>query len=149
MARVQQEAPPAGSAIVNVAWAGTGVFAALSIAATVFPDQLGTVSAGVSIAMFVAGCGCFLWAYALGVSRSREEVVSLAGLFFLAGTAPPDVAFRLRLALAAQVVVAVVTAAVRLYSELAFGVLAPLWGLGLMSLWGALHGRFPPRDTAA
>ena len=36
-------------------------------------------------------------------------------------------------------------AAVRPFTVLAFCVLAPVWGLGLITLWSARHGRFPPR----
>jgi hypothetical protein len=38
-----------------------------------------------------------------------------------------------------------VTSAVRPFSSLAFGVLVPVSGLGLMGLWGARYGTFPPR----
>ena len=50
---------------------------------------------------------------------------------------------------AAQAVVAVATAAVRPYSPLAFGILVPLWGLGLAGLWAARHGTFPQRKVAS
>ena len=33
----------------------------------------------------------------------------------------------------------------RPYGEVAFGILAPMYGLGLMSVWSAQHGSFPPR----
>ena len=40
---------------------------------------------------------------------------------------------------------AVATAAARPFTPLAFGVLAPMFGLGVMGLWGAKFGTFPPR----
>jgi hypothetical protein len=49
--------------------------------------------------------------------------------------------------LAAQVVVAVATAAARPFTTLAFGVLVPVFGVGLNGLWAARHGRFPPRPV--
>jgi hypothetical protein len=44
-----------------------------------------------------------------------------------------------------QVVVAVAVASVRPFTALAFSVLVPMLGLGLMALWAARHGRFPPK----
>ena len=83
----------------------------------------------------------------IAVSRSRTDAVSVAGVYFLADdVAPRPTRIRFRLALAIQVVVAIVTASIRLYTSVAFGVLVPMFGLGLMGLWGARHGRFAPRD---
>jgi hypothetical protein len=45
-----------------------------------------------------------------------------------------------------QVAVAVATAAARPFSELAFGVLVPLFGMALLALWSARHGTFPRRE---
>jgi hypothetical protein len=100
----------------------------------------------VDLVLFLAGCVIFLYAYLRGIGRSRDEGVTLAGLFFLAErAAPKPIAYALRLLLAAQVVVAVATAAVRPFSSLAFGILTPMFGLAMLALWGAVHGRFPPR----
>ena len=55
-------------------------------------------------------------------------------------------------ALGVQVVVAIATAISRTTTDgrtgstLAFGVLAPMMGLGLNGLWGATHGTFAPRQ---
>ena len=138
--------PVEGQTLVNLAWAGTGLFVASSTAAAIAPDALGLASAVVACVLFAIGCVAFLWAYALGVTRSRDEQVSLAGLFFLSGSAPRAVAFRLRLALAVQIVAATVTASVRPFTDLAFGVLVPVFGLGMMSLWGGRHGTFAARE---
>jgi hypothetical protein len=68
-------------------------------------------------------------------------------VFFLADrVAPARVTRALRLLLAAQVVVGVAAAAARPFTAVAFAVLVPMLGLGLMALWGARHGRFPPKD---
>jgi hypothetical protein len=140
---------PRGDGIVNAAFAGTGAFVALAIGAAAVPDRLGVPSAVLACCLFAAGVASFLWAYALGVSRSRDEAVTVPGLFFLSGSAPKPVAFRLRVALAVQVVVAIATASVRPYTELAFGILVPVFGLGLMGLWGGRHGTFGPRQGRA
>ena len=47
--------------------------------------------------------------------------------------------------LVVQCVVAVVVASVRLYSPMAFGILAPMWALGFTGLWVAAYGTFPER----
>jgi hypothetical protein len=148
---VPDDTPPdeeRGDGIVSAAFGGTGAFVGISTLATLAPDRLGLAAAVVSCALFAAGVASFLWAYALGVSRSRDEAVTLPGLFFLSGSAPKQVAFRLRLALTLQVVVAIATASIRPYTELAFGILVPVFGLGLMALWGARHGTFAPRREA-
>jgi hypothetical protein len=102
----------------------------------------------VSLGLFAAGTVAFLWAYGIAVQRSREAEIGIGGLFFLAGpTAPREVRRSLNLALTLQVVVGVATASVRPFTTLAFGVLVPMFGLGLNGLWGARHGRFGPRIT--
>jgi hypothetical protein len=107
------------------------------------------MAVAVDLGMFVVGAAVMLWAFLKGVDRSRHEVVSLAALFFLAeGAAPRRIALRLWACLVVQVVVAVVTALVRPYSSLAFGILAPVLGLAMLSLWGAVHGTFPRRPDA-
>jgi hypothetical protein len=134
-----------GSSIVNAAWAGTAVSAAAQIAATISPDLFGAVAAVLALALFAIGCAIFLWAYALAVARSRTDEIGIGGLYFLIGTAPKVVAFRLRLALVIQVVVAIASAAIRPFTSVAFGILVPVFGLGLCGLWGARYGTFGRR----
>jgi hypothetical protein len=137
----------AGDAIVRWDRWATVLFAVVSVGAAIVPEPLVWVSVPLDLALFVAGCVAFLWAYAVAVGRSRYEALTMGGVFFLGGdVAPPAVTRTLRLLLAVQVVVAVAAAAVRPFTPLAFSVLAPMLGLGLMALWGARHGRFPPRD---
>ena len=40
--------------------------------------------------LFVVGTGALLWAYALGVSRSRTELINVPGLFLLARPTAPE-----------------------------------------------------------
>ena len=137
-----------GAGTVNAAFAGTGALVVVAAAGAAAPDRLGEVTAVVSGMLFVVGVVAFLWGYATGVVRSKDEQVTLGGLFFLAGTAPRVIRFRLRVALAVQVVVAVAAAVARPYTAVAFAVLAPMYGLGLMSMWGARHGVFHPKTDA-
>lgn len=136
----------AGPGIVNASFAGTGALLVTAGLGVLAPDDLGTITAITAGGLFAIGVVAFLWGYANGVVRSREEKITLGGLFFLSGTAPPVVRFRLRLALVVQIVLATVAAAVRPYTAVAFAVLAPMFGLGLMALWGARFGTFFPRD---
>jgi hypothetical protein len=135
-----------GGGIVNASFVGTGALVATSVAAAVVPDTFGLVHAGLSVVLFVVGTGALLWAYALGVSRSRTDLMSVPGLFFLAGEAAPVSTRRaLRVAVAVEVVAVVAAASIRPYTEVAFGILAPMYGLGLMGVWGGRYGAFPPR----
>jgi len=138
-----------GAGIVVLSWAGTGVFAAVATVSTLLPDEAGTAAAIVDVALFAVGVVAVLWAYAVAVSRSRTDAIGIGGLYFLAGSAPRTVRDRLLGALAVQVVIALVSASIRPYTAVAFGVLVPMLGLGLCGLWAARHGRFPPRSAAS
>jgi hypothetical protein len=139
-----------GDGIIRVDVWGTSLFTLASVLAAVFPDALTVVSVPVALALFALGSLTLLWAYLAGIGRSRTQVVALGGLFFLGDdVAPARVRRALRALLAVQVVVAVAAAAARPFTELAFGVLVPVFGLGLMALWGARHGRFPAKGATA
>lgn len=138
--------PIPGAGLVNLTFVGTGLLVGTSAAAAAAPDTFGRAHAVVSCILFALGTGGFLWAYALGVSRSRDVLVNIPGLFFLAGdAAPAEVRRPLRVALAVEVVAVVTAALIRPYTEVAFGVLAPMFAMGLMGAWGGRHGHFPSR----
>ena len=136
-----------GAGLVLVSWIGTGIFAAAATIATLLPDEAARPAAVVDGALFVVGVVAFLWAYGIAVGRSRTDAIGIGGLFFLSGSAPRVVRIRLLAALAVQVVIAIVSASIRPYTAVAFGILVPMFGLGLMGLWGARHGEFPPREA--
>lgn len=131
-----------GTALINLSYAGTGVLALAGILGAISPDRWGGLTAMIAGVLFAVGVVGFLYGYAIGVVRSAEEKVTLAGLFFLSGTAPRVVRFRMRIAFAAQIVISTAVAAVRPYTSVAFAVLAPMLGLGLMAAWAARHGVF-------
>jgi hypothetical protein len=138
--------PGSRSLIVRVDVWATAAFTVVSVAAAIWPGAL-VAALVVDLGLFVAGSVAFAWAYLRAVGRSREEEIALGGLFFLSGdVAPVQVKWWLWGALAVQVVVAVATAAARPFSGLAFGVLAPMFGLAMLAVWGAAHGRFPSRS---
>lgn len=137
-----------GALLVQLSFVGTGALLVAAVVGVLSPDGAGVFTASVSGALFAVGVVLFLWGYAVGVVRSREEQITLGGLFFLSGTAPRIVRFRLRVAFAVQVAASVVAASVRPYTAVAFAVLAPMLGLGAMATWGARYGTFHPRDDA-
>ena len=134
------------AAILAAARWGTALFVAAAVAAATAPDSLGRPALVLDVVLFTAGVAAFAAGYLRGVDRSRREVVSIGGLFFLtAGVAPPPVRRHLLGALAVQVVAGLATAVARPYTDLAAGVLVPMYGLGLCGLWSSRHGSFPPR----
>lgn len=135
----------AGAGIVLVDFVGTAALLVACVAGILDPEAAGTFTVVVSGVLFALGVALLLWGYAAGVVRSKDEQVTLGGLFFLSGTAPPVVRFRLRVAFAVQVVLAVAAASIRPYTAVAFAVLAPTLGLGAMAAWAARHGTFFPR----
>lgn len=139
-----------GKGILDLTLFGTAALLVTSLSAAAFPDAFGVLHAGLSCVLFAVGTGGLLWGYALGVARSRTDDVSLGGLFFLsAPAAPVRVRRRFRTALTIETVVVVVAAAIRPFGVVAFGVLAPMFALGLMGVWGGRHAVFPPRPTKA
>ncbi len=143
----------APSGIVRLDVAGTVLFAASAIAAAVvFDDTFRVIGVVVALALFAIGVFAFLSGYWTAVQRSREDDIAVAQLYFFGGdTAPASVKRSMLLALAAQVVVALGTAIARSSTDghpgstLAFGILVPMFGLGLNGLWCARYGQFRPR----
>lgn len=137
-----------GAGIITASLVTTGAFTAAAIVATAFTDEVGVPVAIFDCVLFAGGVVVFVLALLRGLDRSRTEQVQIATLFFLTGdTAPRATKLRLLGAFAVQVVVALVSSSIRVYTEVAFGILVPMLGLGLAGLWGARHGRFPRNPT--
>jgi len=134
-----------GRVIVRAARLGAAVFTLSAVGAVVSTD-LRVVAFAVAMGLFAVGIGVFFWAYAVALGRSRTDAIGIGGLFFLAGgVAPPAARRGLLVPLIVEVATALATAGARPFTSLAFGVLAPLYGLALTGLWAARHGRFEPR----
>ncbi len=145
-ADLDDEPDDRGAGLINLAFFGTAAIVVTSVVATLAPEAFGRTHAVVSCVLFTVGTGALLWAYALGVSRSRTELVSIGGLFFLADDVAPAATRRaFRVALAVEVVAVVAAASIRPYTEVAFGILAPVFALGLMGMWSGRHGAVAPR----
>lgn len=137
-----------GRGLIRLAWIGTAITCVTSIVNAITGSRDAyALSAVPALVMLVLGSVAFLWAFAVAVQRSRAEAIGIGGLFFLSGCAPRRVQVEMMVALALQSVVPVVVATIRPFT--AFAVLAPMWTLGLMGLWGARHGTFPPRAGLA
>lgn len=130
--------------LVRASCAGTAVFTVVAFLAVAVEGAV-PLAVGVDIALFVAGTAVFLAALLRMARHSREAELTLPGVFFLQGSAPADVRRLLLASLATEVVVAFVTAGLRPYTGVAFGILVPIYGLALTGLWGATRGRFAAR----
>jgi hypothetical protein len=111
------------------------------------------VIAMVSLALFAIGVVTSLAAYVRAIDRSRVHEIGVANLFLLSGTTAPRAVKRAMLsALAAQVVVAIGGASYGFVglrdddlNPLAFGILVPMFGIGLNGLWASRYGSYGPR----
>ena len=134
--------------VVKPAVWGTAAFVVAAVVGIAAPDPLAVSIAVFDLLLFALGTLAFLRTLLTAAQRSREEELSVAGIWFLQGSAPKDVQTRLLGALAVQVVVGIGTAIAR-PDPLAFGTLVPVFGLGLTGLWAVRSGTFPPRRATA
>lgn len=146
--RIAVEGQP-GNTLLVADLAGTLVLVLVLVAAVVRPAGAGLAAAVVSLGLLLAGCGLFLWAYGVAVQRSRTDAIGIGGLYFLTGTAPDAVRRRFLVLLAVQCLAALAAASLRPFTAVAFGTLAPMFGLGAQGLWAARHGHFEPRSDGS
>jgi hypothetical protein len=136
----QAELP--GRRILWVSWAVNVVFAATAVPAALGVSALDDASIFVALAFFFGSL--VVWFYALGVAvvrSSRGDNVVVGNLFLFEGPVPKGVRWHLFGAFGVCLVITAATAAAE-----PFGVLVPMLPLGLVGLWGARHGTFPPRS---
>jgi hypothetical protein len=133
----------------------TVAFVVAVVVAIVGDDNRSTqvAIAVVSIVVFALGIATSLWAYVSALERSRTSELGVANLYLLTGpTAPSGVKLPMLGALALQTTAGVVGAAIGAsglqdgdLNPLAFGVLAPMLGIGMNGLWAVRYGSFGPR----
>jgi hypothetical protein len=133
-----------GRQVGQASWAGVALQALAALAAVAASWGRG-LHVLVCTALALGGVGAIVAAFLRAIGRSRAELVDVAGLFLLIGSAPRRTRRLLWGAVAASTAVGVGAAAARPYTSLAFGVLAPMWPYGMAVLWNALHGAFPDR----
>lgn len=132
--------------VVRPAVWGTAAFIVAS-AMAVSNEGAAAFVAVFDLILFALGLLAFVRTLLVAAQRSRTEELSVAGIWFLAGSAPKPIQLWLMACLAVEVVVALVAASMRPYTAVAFGVLVPMFGLGLSGLWAVRSGTFPPRTS--
>lgn len=145
--------PTGGDRIVHLNLIGTALFVVTaSLAAAIFDDLFKLIGVVVALVLFAVGVFAFIWSYITAVQRSRSDNIAVAQLYFLASGSTPKRVQRLMMsALTVQVVVGLATAIARnrtdgrAGSTLAFGILVPMFGLGLNGLWCSKFGSFSAR----
>ncbi len=116
----------------------------LSAVALVFDGTVRNVIAGVFVAALAAGSLLFIVAFVIAAGRSRDEQVTMIGVYFLANHSIEPAGRRLlRLCLLGQSVIGVVAASLAPFTAMAFSTLVPMLGLGVMAYVGARFGWFP------
>lgn len=130
-----------GERIIAVSWFADALFAVTAIPAALGVSAFDVVSIAVALGLFVISLGVWCWAFAVALVRTtRGDDVAVGSMFLMQGPAPKRVRVHLFGALGVCIAVTAVTAAAE-----PFGVLVPMLPLGLIGLWGARHGVFPPR----
>jgi len=133
--------PERGERIIVVSWVADALFAVTAIPAAVGVSAFDVPSIVVALGLFVISLGVWCWAFAVAIVRTtRGDDVVVASMFLMQGPAPRRVRVHLFGALGVCVAVTAVTALAE-----PFGVLVPMLPLGLIGLWGARHGVYPPR----
>lgn len=125
------------------------VVQALSLLVAFFSsDSVRNIVAIGCAAVFVAGAALFSWAFLIAAGRSRREDVTVAGAFFLAGSIEaPDRRWAFGL-LTAQTLIGLAGAGADPYTTMAFGILVPMFGLGVIAFLGSAHGVFRQRKLS-
>ncbi|MEN9506152.1 MAG: hypothetical protein RI958_2078 [Actinomycetota bacterium] len=147
--------PASGVGLLRADAIGTAVFvAALAVGLPLRDERSAQIVVGVvSMVLFVVGAVCCLWGYVNALERSRSDEIGVANLFLATGSAAPRPAKRLLIGLlVGQTVLALAGAIVGAVglsgnevNALAFGILVPMYGLGINALWIVRHGSFGPR----
>lgn len=126
---------------------GTAALLAATVAAALSStDAVQVVNLVVAVVLFSGGCLGFAVGFLRAVGRSREEVIDLAGLFYLTGSAPASVRRWFLGLWFAQIAIATASVPV---ADPPFGVMAPVWGIGLLTWWGSRYGTFPARGASS
>ena len=132
-----------GRGIVVASWVGDAMFAVTAIPAALGVDAFDDPAVVVALLLFFASLVVWCWALGLAAVRTtRGDDVQVMSLFLLEGRAPARARWLLYGSFLVCLAVTVGTAAAN-----PFGVLVPMYPLGLVGLWGARHGVYPPRKT--
>ncbi|MEO6628162.1 MAG: hypothetical protein ABIP03_06280 [Aquihabitans sp.] len=140
-------APIDGPRIVRADIVATAAFVLVTLVTSLVENEITDLAnLVVSAALFLGGCVAFGIGFVRAANRSRTEVVDLAGLFYLTGSAPKPARRMLMGLWFAQIATAVVSV---FTISPPFGVMAPVWGIGILTLWSSRYATFPKRPSAA
>lgn len=120
---------------------GVLLFTLGSVLSTIWLESLKIPYMAVSFLLFALGFMAFVYALYLAAERSRSETLHISGIFWLT-TSPKALAWKFRILLIFMCGVAIAINLIKLYTFLAFGILAPIFVLGLMGIWGAKWGKY-------
>ena len=134
-----------GQPLLRLAWQSTLVLAVVAAFGLMAPESSGPFVVTACLTMFVLGLLLFVFGLMYGLRRSRVEAVTVAGLFLLQNSAPRSIRRQFAWLTITQLVVALIAAALRPYTDIAFVILAPMLPIGSAALWSAQHGFFPER----
>jgi hypothetical protein len=130
-----------GRAVIGASWAGNALFAVTAVPVALGVDAVDDAAVAVALVLFFASLGVWVWALFAAFARSaRGDDVAVTTLFLLEGSVPGRVRPLFYGSLGVCLLITVATA-----SANPFGVLVPMYPLGLVGLWGARHGVYPPR----
>ena len=126
---------------------GTGALAlATVLSAVTEADAVQLLNLVVAGVLFLGGCVGFTVGFLKAVGRSRTETVDLAALFYLTGSAPQETRRWFLGLWFAQIAIAVLAIPL---TDPPFAVMAPVWGIGVITWWAGAHATFPPRSDAS
>ncbi len=137
-----------GPTIERANFVATGLFAVTAALALLDNSFVRGVAVSIALILFAAGIVTFMWAYGVLAERSRTEALTLPGVFFLSQSVPKPKQRLFIIVELVQLAVAFGTAGLRPFTSVAFGILAPMVGIGLTALYGAKFGNFPQRPPA-
>ena len=133
-----------GRGIAVASWAGNVVFAVTAIPVALGVDAFDDPAVAVALGLFFASLVVWGWAFVVAAVRTtRGDDVQVMSLFLLEGRVPSRVRFLLYGSLVVCLAITIASAAAN-----PFGVLVPMWPLGLVGLWGARYGVYPPRKAS-
>ena len=132
-----------GQPLLRLAWQSTLALAVVATFGLMAPESSGPFVVPACLTMF--GLLLFVFGLMYGLRRSRVEAVTVAGLFLLQNSAPRSIRRQFAWLTITQLVVALIAAALRPYTDIAFVILAPMLPVGSAALWSAQHGFFPER----
>ncbi len=139
--------PQPNMALPNLSLQVTAAFCVLAVITYLLAPSLDLVFAVISAILFFVGAIILGLGFWNGIQRSRIEDVKLAGLLCVdTSHVPSQARKKLWLAIVLQIVVSFGIAALRPFTQQAFGTLVPTLGIGVAALWGSRFAKFFERD---